>query len=408
MKLFLTGFLLLLVSITAVAQNTDSTKTKGNLSLGEGLQFSANNNQYQFKIAGMIQPNYSYTKTDRVDYTNKLRSKRTYLSFTAKALKEKVTFFVQTDFSAATPLLDAYIGYGVAKNWVVSVGQRRTFTNNREMTFNENDLQFVNRGYSSTLFTNTGREFGLFVEGKIGTGFVLVPQLAVTSGDGANSFGANSTDVDKGGIKYGGRLDIYPMGEFSAGNRGMAADLKRESKPKILIGASASLNKGASEAKGEGHGVFLFYDKYKDEQFPDLRKVHADFLLKYKGFSLLGEFVNASASNLNGIYLDSSAAAGAKLVPTQISQYLVLGNAWNVQVGYVFKGGFALSARYEDIKPEFGSNANSILKKSKVKTFGICKYFNNNALKLQTDVSMIKYTTGINSYQAELMLQIAF
>ena len=43
--------------------------------------------------------------------------------------------------------------------------------------------------------------------GKIG----LKPSLAVTSGDGTNSFGENSIDNDQGGLKYGGRMNIYPQ-----------------------------------------------------------------------------------------------------------------------------------------------------------------------------------------------------
>ena len=40
----------------------------------------------------------------------------------------------------------------------------------------------------------------------------IKPIMAITSGDGINSFGENSLDSDQGGFKYGGRLNIYPMG----------------------------------------------------------------------------------------------------------------------------------------------------------------------------------------------------
>ena len=68
-----------------------------------------------------------------------------------------------------------------------------------------------------------------------------------------NSFGENSLDADVGGFKYGGRLNIYPLGYFKKGNTYIGHDLLREEKPKILVGASSSLNMGASHKVGEGH-----------------------------------------------------------------------------------------------------------------------------------------------------------
>ena len=80
----------------------------------------------------------------------------------------------------------------------------------------EYDLQFASRNFLSHNFTETGREFGIFIESKLKLGSIGVkPTVAITSGDGKNSFGVLSTDTDKGGLKYGGRLNIYPLG-FSA------------------------------------------------------------------------------------------------------------------------------------------------------------------------------------------------
>jgi hypothetical protein len=405
LKLFI-----LLVSLAGVAfaQTPDSTKISSSLALGEGLQFSINQGDYRFKISGLIQPNYAFLKADNVNAASRINSKRTYLTFSGKAMKEKVSFLVTTDFSAPIPLLDAYITYHLSHRLMVSAGQRRTFTNNRELTFEENNIQFTNRGNSTTQFTNSGREFGLFLEGKIGTSMVLVPQAAVTSGDGANSFGVNSTDYDYGGIKYGGRLDFYPLGMFKQGNNGFAADLGRERSPKFVVGGSGSINQGASNNKGEGHGQFLFYTKEKDIKLPEQRKIHADILFKFRGFSVLGEYVNVSAAGLQGLFRDSTGATSAKLLPTQISQFMVLGNAWNVQAGYVTKGGYGISARYENIDAEFGTGTGSILSDAKVYTAGLAKYINGNNLKIQADYTQVRYPTGIRSHTAELLLQIVF
>lgn len=400
----LIGFFL--VSTLSFAQESEQKPTPSGL--GNGLNFSLNEGDYQFKISGFLQPSWQYAKVDNADAQHTFRSKRSYLNFSGKALKEKVSFFVQTDFSATRPLLDAWIAYHVSEKWKISAGQLRTFTNNREMTFDEDRLQFSERGMLSTSFSGNGREFGLFVEGKIGSSFILHPQVAVTSGDGPNSFGINSTDVDLGGFKYGGRLDVYPLGEFSEGNRGFAADLKHEGSLKLVMGGAASLNRGASSAKGEGHGDFRFYDKNKVSKLPDYRKISADILLKYKGFSLLGEFINASGANLNGIYLDSSAQISQVLKPGQISQFLVLGNAWNLQAGYVTKSGFALDLRYESMEPEFADQAASQLRRAKVSTVGLSKYFPDNRLKVQASLSQVEYTNQLKAIQSELLFQVVF
>jgi hypothetical protein len=376
--------------------------------LGNGLQFSLNENQYQFKISGFLQPSWQFNKTDNQEKENKFLSKRSYLNFSGKALKEKVSFLIQVDFSATTPLLDAWVAYHFTPKWSLSAGQRRTFTNNRELTFDEDKLQFAERSQLSSTFAGNGREFGLFLEGKIGKSFVLAPQLAITSGDGPNSFGLNSTDPDLGGFKYGGRLDVYPMGEFSEGNQGFSADIKHESKLKLVVGVAGSLNKGASSSKGEGHGDFQFYDKSKNSRLPDYRKFSADVLLKFKGFSLLAEFMNSSAAGLAGIYTDSSSAIGAVLKPGQISQFLVLGNAFNVQAGYTTKSGYSLDVRYEKRTPEFSDQALSVLQQAEVSTLGLSKYFPDNRLKIQGTLSQVKYLNSKKSILSELMMQVVF
>lgn len=385
-----------------------SANEKAEPGLGNGLNFSLNEDQYRFKISGFLQPSYQYSKARGQKAAQTLRAKRAYLNFSGRAVKEKVTFLVQADFSAATPLLDAWIGYDFLPGWTLSAGQRRTFTNNREMNFDEDKLQFSERGLLSTSFSGIGREFGLFLQGSIGKAFMVKPQFALTSGDGANSFGTNASDVDLGGLKYGCRLDLLPLGDFSNENSGFAADLKHESKPKILLGLAGSVNNGASQATGEGHGAFLFYNQSKTQKLPDYRKLSADILLKYKGFHALAEFVNASATGLSGLYLDSTSAVSSILKPGQISQFLVLGNAWNAELGYVTRSGYSIDLRYEDLKPEFADQATSVLQKTNVKTIGLARYFNDHKLKLQTRFSQIDYTSGNKRQQAELLMQVVF
>ncbi len=386
---------IILLGFTGLAQIDIKTDSK-EFQLGDGLRFNVNDGEYKFNINGFIQGALKHEKMDGSDATNYMNTKNTYLSISGSMYKEKVSFLLQNNFSNAKPLLDAWIAYTPISSLKISFGQKQTFTNNREMTFYEDKLQFIDRGIFSSEFSNSGREFGVFFESQLGKNtFVIKPKFAVTSGDGINSFGANSTDVDKGGLKYGGRIDILPTGNFKAGNDGYIADLLHEEKIKILVGAAFSYNKGASNKVGEGHGDFVFYDNNLKEKLPDFRKSYCDILIKYKGFSFLGEYVNSSALSLEGSFINPTATA--PLFMTEISNYLVLGNGYNIQGGYVTKSGFSLDFKYEKLTKEFDNNY-SLLSNQDAFTIGFTKYIKGNNLKIQSSVT----STNLDQFNAPL------
>jgi hypothetical protein len=230
--------------------------------------------------------------------------------------------------------------------------------------------------------------------------------VAVTSGDGRNSFGIDSRDSDKGGLKYSGRLDVYPLGFFSADNEDLIADLAHEKSLKILVGGAASYNDGASNSVGEGHADFQLFDATGAAKFPDYRKFYGDILLKYEGFSFLGELAMTSATSLDGSY--TAATISSPLIPMQISEYLALGTAYNAQLGYVTKSGYALDLRYDALMPEFANNAGSILKETSGLTLGFSKYFKQNNLKLQTSFSSVSYGNASTQLLGTFLVQIVF
>ena len=374
--------------------------------LGNGLNFSFNKGNYQFGLTGFIQPGYFRESINGLEDINQFSSKRTFLQFDGKALKEKVSFFVQLDFSLSEPLLDAWIGYHPTEHVSVYFGQKQNFVNNREMTYREDRLQFTDRSFLSRSFSRTGREFGVFVTSKFGNKFGIAPMFSITSGDGRNSFGTDSRDTDLGGLKIGGRLDLYPLGFFKEGNDVTNIDLGREEKPKFVVGVAASRNNGVSNNVGEGHGNFILYDANGTGNYPDYTQLYADFLLKYQGFSLLAEYANATASGIDLTYTDANATQ--VLAPTQISEYLVLGDSFNVQLGYITKNGFSFDARYEVANQEFTSNTNSLLQDANSYTFGLSKYFIGNNLKVQTSYTQFNPNIGNKLNQFELLFQIAF
>jgi hypothetical protein len=399
--------LFLSISFLMNAQEEEETSAnKASFELGSGLNFSFNQGAYQFNISGFIQPNYVFEETDGSKSTNELNSKRSFFMLSGKAEKEKVSFMLQMDFSISDPLMDAWVAYHPTNYLTIYAGQKQTFVNNKEMMIREDRLQFNDRSFLSENMSETGREMGIFIESKFGTKFGIAPKLAFTSGDGRNSFGADSRDTDIGGFKLGGRLDIYPLGFFKDGIEQTTTDLLREEKFKFVVGVAFSNNNGASSANGEGHGDFLFYDSFGNVSMPDYDQLYADILLKYKGFSFLGEYNNSTASDIKEIYTDATALQ--ILVPQQISSYYLLGDNYNFQGGYVTKNGFSFDARYEVSKPEFSAYADTVLKDTSSYTIGLTKYFKGNNLKLQTSFTSLDVDNGNDQIIGSFLMQIVF
>ena len=392
---------------------------KYNFSLGSGIQFSFDNDRHVFGIGGMIQSRYLHENLLNLSSEpfNYYGIKRSYFNMNGKLHNGLFTFLIQTNFSESFPLLDAWAGYHPNKNISMYFGQKLSPLNNFSMQIMEYDLQFASRNYLSQNFSNYGREFGFFVESKFTFGEIgIKPILALTSGDGINSFGENSLDSDNGGFKYGGRLNIYPMGFFKTNNEYIGHDLFKENNLKFMIGAASSLNIGASHKVGEGHynqnlisdGTFMFYDDSTSEKrLPNYLKNNIDVLAKFKGFNFLIEYVNTAAYNLQGTAINTY---GTLLDTTQISEYLVLGNAYNFQIGYLFENDLSVDIRWGQSFKEFSFNDNSILKNYDNMAFGISKYFSNRAVKTQLMGRYLNFyeNTESNQLSIEILFQIKF
>lgn len=414
-KLIITTIILLSISYVF---SQESERNNANFSLGDGISFSFNEGDYEFNIYGFIKPTYIFNDekiyTADGEYSNVFRqfkSQNSNLFFTGFAKDEKLSFTIQMDYSSSNPLVEAFIGYHLNEKTTLYFGQMQVSHNNLEMVHNEDQLRFTNRGILSQTYTENGEEFGLFFETSFGNQFVVNPTLAVTSGDGRNSFGEDSRDSDKGGVKFGSRINILPFGDFSIGNRISTVDLMHEEKPKVQIGVAYSKNMGASNQVGDGHGDFILYDNSGDELFPDYSQLFFDLNLKYKGFSLVLEYADAFASGLDQIYTDPNAFN--LLIPQQISEYLVVGDSQGIQFGYFTKNGISVDFIYESLNPEFDSYESSVLRKSSNMGVGISKYLAGNNLKIQASLFKTAYENLNNLDDDEFMsgsfmVQIAF
>lgn len=373
---------LLFVMMWLVA--TSYAQTDGNqadFQLGKGLNISLENGKHHLNIGGYLQLDGTYAKSENEESESRFGVKRAYFSLGGDYLNDKFGFLLQMNFADSYPLLDAWMSYKPVESLTVTVGQKQSFSGPRSMMYADYDLNLGDRSLAAQTFFATGRELGLFLETRQALGSLgLDLGVALTSGDGRNSFGSSSSDFDLGGVKYSARTSLYPLGFFSRNNEFSGTDFAREASPKLALGFAYSYNDGASHPIGEGHGDFNLYDKDGKIDYPAYQKISADILFKYSGFSLLAEYVNAVGDRLEGLY--TAPSVNSKLQPTQIADYLTLGNGLNVEAGYLFRSNWAVDLRYSTVMPEW-SEKTKLIEKTNEYTAGIARYVIDNRLKLQ-------------------------
>lgn len=396
----------LILALAGLAYGSDLPENRVSYELGDGLRFDLDEGRHTFRIGGFVQPSWQVTAADS-EFEQVLVPKRTQFNLDGSLDNQRILFELLTDFSLRQPLLNAWLGYRFGDGLTLSVGQKQNPANQREMLLNEGYLSFPERSVVSRTFSETGREFGVFADAQIKIGKALIrPSFSATSGDGRNSFGEDSRDVDFGGFKWGGRIDILPFGDFAEDNRQSFTDLAREASPKLVLGGAVSFNDGASARSGEGHEEFFLFDAEGNAQQPDYTKINADLLFKWQGVSVLGEFVSTTATGLQGAFTDP--VGGNPLFASQISEFLVLGTGINAQAGYTFDFGLGVDVRYSLLLDEFPENTASQLLETNVASGVVTAYVQGHDLKFQLAGSRVQVADADPSVVAELLAHLRF
>lgn len=403
---------------------------------GEGLNFTGDNG-YEFRITGFVQP-FTEVKNYTGDVQNstvtRFRMRRLRLRLDGNSGNERWKYRFAVDLSGSSEvdedvsnyLLDAFVSYDITNRITATFGQRSTFTDNRELFISSDALQLVERSRLTSAFASI-REFGLFIDGRLKSGKVsyIKPYLVITNGDGPNVF-----KKDRGGIKIGGRLDYLPFGLFTNFGQFREADVVRELTPKLVIGANFSHNRGISSRRGRDSGSIIYLNDKDEESLPNFDKYGIDFMFKYRGFSALGEFQATSASVPTDITQrvrnDGSTSTtfdvnGEQDVENYVKGRMMLGKAYNFQMGYLFKNGYSFDARYTHLDADENSFLNNatFYNRPNYYTFGISKYLTRNyGAKIQTSITYVDGSDGINDSEgnaidgnewiARLMFTVSF
>ena len=118
------------------------------------------------------------------------------------------------------------------------------------------------------------------------------------------------------------------------------------------------------------------------------------------------EYADSYTSHLNQVYTDENAFN--ILIPQQISEHLILGDSYNIHLGYIIENGLGVDFRYEMANPEFDMNTESLLQSFDSYGFGISKYLDGNNLKMQLGAYKADFDSGNQTTYGEFLVQIAF
>jgi len=382
---------------------------------GDGIRLSDKNGN-KVRMTGYLQPFAEFRNriNEEDPSETRFRMRRLRLRIEGSAAQDKLSYRFQTDLSGTGELLDgnnnylldAFVAYNLARRVKITFGQRAPYTDNRELFMNSNSLQLVERSRVTSVFAAI-REFGFFLDGTFrlnNSSTYIKPYLTLTNGDGPNVF-----KPDLGGLKYGGRLDILPFGLFNKMGQFNQVDIVRELTPKLVFGVTYSYINGVSSRRGRESGSIVYLDDNNNPLLPDYMKFGVDFMLKYRGFCIIGEYMNGNGIVPNGITQrvrnDGSVAStflvnGMQDVSNYIKGRMMVGDAFNIQGGYLFPNGISIDTRYTHLRAaehSFMRNP-TFYNRPNYYTLGVSKLMGRNyGAKIQGDVTYITNEGDINN-----------
>ena len=380
MKLKITIVAVLLLAITSLnAQEISDT------SFGKGLiNFVAKDSSFSVKFAPRFQvrsmSSWDHNGNQYGSPNHNFIVRRARLKFDGFAYSPKLKYKLElglsnrdisgaNEFNRNTPryILDAVIMWNFSGNWELWAGQTK-LPGNVERVVSSANLQLVDRSLLNSRF-NIDRDLGVQLRHKtnLGGDFLMREKFAVSQGEGRNV-----TEGNEGGLQYTARLEFLPFGTFKSKGDYSQSDLKREAKPKLMLGFTYNYNQGAVRERGFAGDYMIRTDGSIYET--DQTTIFADAMFKYNGFSFMGEYAKRTADDEIATELDG-------LTPT--GDLVLTGNALNLQAGYLFKSNYEIAARFTTLEYE---NVTGALPTEQY-TLGVNKYVVGHKLKVQSDIS---------------------
>ena len=393
----ITLFLFTFISISA--QETNAPK------FGKGLfNLVGKDSTYTMKVGARMQflaiGEWQSDDGSLVNPESNFLVRRARLKFEGFAFSPKLKYKLElglsnrdisgaSQFTSNAPryILDAVIKWNFYENFELWFGQTK-LPGNRERVISSGNLQQVDRSLLNSRF-NIDRDLGIQLRHhfKLSDNFVVKEMFSIAQGEGRNI-----TTGNLGGHQYTGRLELLPFGNFSSKGDYSGSDLKRESTPKLAIGATYDHNQNAVKNRSN-QGSYMFTDDGFYET--NINTFFIDAMFKYKGFSFMAEYADRDADDPFAKNADG----------TLTGDEVQVGNGYNLQTGYLLKNNWEVSGRYTNIdlnKTITGKNPEDQY------TLGISKYIVGHKLKVQSDISYLSIDGSNNELMYRLQFDIHF
>lgn len=353
-------------------------------SFGKGLiNYTAKDSSFSIKFAPRFQfrsyTSFDYDGESYQDPEQTFLIRRARLKFDGWALTPKLKYKIElglsnndiggaNEYTGDSPryILDAVLKWNFYENFELWAGQTK-LPGNIERVISSGNLQLIDRSILNSRF-NLDRDIGVQLHHKVNLGesFVIKEKFALSQGEGRNIVVGNI-----GGLKYTGRLEFLPFGEFLKKGDYSQGDLEREPSPKLMIGAVYDFNDDAVRTRSN-MGSFMVLDDgslYRT----DITTIFLDAMFKYRGLSIMAEYANREA-NMPLAMLQGE---------TDTFDYAVLeGSGVNFQTSYLFKNNYEITGRYS--KNDYKEISQTL--DLEQYTLGASKYIVGHKLKVQTDV----------------------
>ena len=332
--------------------------------------------------------------------TSNLLVRRARLKFSGFAYSPKLKYKLElglsnrdigkaSSFTNEAPkyILDAVVKWNFSGNFVLWFGQTK-LPGNRERVISSGDLQQVDRSLLNSRF-NIDRDMGFQLRHhfNLTDTFIVKEMFAVSQGEGRNI-----TTGNLGGHQYTSRVELLPFGKFASKGDYRGSDLKFEPTPKLALGFTYDFNNDAVKNRSN-QGSYMTNDT--GFYSTNISTVFVDAMYKHRGFSVMAEYA----------YRDAEDAFAKNSDGTLTGDVVQVGNALNLQTGYLLSKTLEISGRYTNI--DWDSDTTGKRAENQY-TLGLSKYIVGHKLKVQTDVSYLDLASKTNQFMYRLQVDIHF
>jgi len=364
---------------------------------GNGIKYTSQDSSFSIKFNTRFQTLYeAKINTSTNDWSDKMMIRRFRLKFGGFAYNPKFEYKIELALSnrdqrvpleqiddGSNIVLDAVLKWHFAKNWQLWFGQTK-LPGNRERVISSQQLQFVDRSNLNSRYS-LDRDKGIQLHHKHKVGNGVIKEIgSISMGEGRNII-----DKNNGGYDYTLRGEYLPFGKFKSKGDYFGADIEREGTPKLSLGFTFDYNDNASRTRGQ-LGDYL-------EGSSSLKSYFIDLMFKYRGFSVMSEYVNKKIANGDPFGIETGSQT--TLNPSGDTAFFYTGTGINFQAGYVFNNNFEIATRYTSVNPEYH-------KDNKQYTFGLSKYISKHTLKIQSDITLIEEVGSSDVIMFRLQLEI--